>query len=50
MWLFGGYGYDAKGGGGQLGLVDIGGDGYLSDLWKFDGNNWTWVSGSNTKN
>ena len=40
LWLFGGYGYDANGTGGQL-----------NDLWKFDstkGTNgeWTWVSGS----
>src|SRR5690606_13764101 len=21
---------------------------YLNDLWKFDGTNWTWLSGSNT--
>jgi hypothetical protein len=41
-WLFGGYGYDATGTGGQL-----------NDLWKFDptkGTNgaWTWMSGSAT--
>ena len=24
--------------------------GWLNDLWKFDGTNWTWVSGSNTDN
>jgi hypothetical protein len=36
LWLFGGYGYDASG------------SGFLNDLWKFDGTNWTWVSGSNT--
>jgi N-acetylneuraminic acid mutarotase len=40
-WLFGGYGYDATGTGGQL-----------NDLWVFDpaqGTNgaWTWMSGSN---
>jgi len=39
FWLFGGYGYDS---GGSLG--------YLNDLWKWDGTNWTWVSGSNTRN
>ena len=41
FWLFGGFGYDATGT-----------SGYLNDLWKFDGSNWTWVSGSNvvTKN
>ena len=22
----------------------------LNDLWKFDGTNWTWISGSNTIN
>ena len=36
LWLFGGYGYDVNSN-----------DGYLNDLWKFDGSNWTWVSGSN---
>jgi N-acetylneuraminic acid mutarotase len=36
LWLFGGNGYDAGGN-----------SGYLNDLWKFDGTNWTWVSGSN---
>ena len=39
LWLFGGEGYDATGT-----------DGYLNDLWKFDGTNWTWVSGANTAN
>ena len=24
--------------------------GYLNDLWKFDGQNWTWISGSNLTN
>jgi len=37
LWLFGGCGLAASGGG------------YLNDLWKFDGTNWTWVSGSNLK-
>ncbi len=36
IWLFGGRGYDSAGNGGPL-----------NDLWKFDGTNWTWVSGSN---
>ncbi|MEQ8477255.1 MAG: kelch repeat-containing protein [Fulvivirga sp.] len=36
LWLFGGQGYDA-----------FGVSGYLNDLWKYDGTNWTWVSGSN---
>ena len=39
LWLFGGEGYDATST-----------DGYLNDLWKFDGTNWTWVSGANTVN
>ena len=39
LWLFGGWGYDSAG---NVGL--------LNDLWKFDGANWTWVSGSNTYN
>lgn len=33
LWLFGGFGY--------VGALP----GYLNDLWKFDGTNWTWVSG-----
>jgi N-acetylneuraminic acid mutarotase len=37
LWLFGGYGY-----------ADSGLGGNLNDLWKFDGKNWTWVSGDNT--
>src|SRR5208337_2703822 len=36
LWLFGGYGYDING--------DLGN---LNDLWKFDGSNWTWISGAN---
>ena len=24
--------------------------GYLNDLWKFDGNDWTWIKGNNTFN
>ena len=39
LWLFGGSGLDSTGAGGSL-----------NDLWKFDGTNWTWVSGSNTVN
>ena len=37
-WLFGGIGYDST----QPYCT-------LNDLWKFDGSQWTWVSGSNTK-
>jgi len=36
LWLFGGDGFDSAGTQGDL-----------NDLWKFDGANWTWVSGSN---
>lgn len=36
LWLFGG-----------IGLAAAGPSGLLNDLWKFDGANWTWVSGSN---
>ncbi|MDH5716183.1 MAG: DUF4215 domain-containing protein [Spirochaetia bacterium] len=39
FWLFGGYGNDSAG---TLGP--------LNDLWKFDGTNWTWISGSNIIN
>ncbi len=34
LWLFGGDGYDASGGSGRL-----------NDLWRWDGTNWTWMSG-----
>jgi N-acetylneuraminic acid mutarotase len=37
MWLFGGYGRDADSTAS-----------YLNDLWRFDGTNWTWISGSPT--
>jgi N-acetylneuraminic acid mutarotase len=39
LWLFGGYGYDSVGPGGDL-----------NDLWKFNPSTktWTWISGSNT--
>jgi N-acetylneuraminic acid mutarotase/pimeloyl-ACP methyl ester carboxylesterase len=39
LWLFGGYGYDSAGN-----------EGFLNDLWKYNGTNWTWVSGSTTGN
>jgi N-acetylneuraminic acid mutarotase len=39
LWMFGGTGYDSNGSAG-----------YLNDLWKFDGTNWTWASGSNEVN
>lgn len=37
VWLFGGQGRDAAGNLGNL-----------NDLWRFDGVNWTWVSGSSS--
>ncbi len=39
FWLFGGVGFDSAG------TV-----GHLNDLWRWDGSNWTWVSGSNLVN
>jgi N-acetylneuraminic acid mutarotase len=41
LWLFGGYGYGASGGSGDL-----------NDLWKFSPSSgqWTWVSGANAIN
>jgi hypothetical protein len=38
-WLFGGQGVDSAGN-----------TGLLSDLWKYSGGQWTWVSGSNVVN
>jgi N-acetylneuraminic acid mutarotase len=38
FWLFGGFIYDSTSG-----------EGCLNDLWEYDGTNWTWISGSNTK-
>ena len=35
-WLFGGFGYDSASH-----------TGYLNDLWKYTGGQWTWVSGAN---
>jgi len=40
FWLFGGNGNDSSG---------TTNGGYLNDLWKYDGTNWTWVSGDNTQ-
>jgi hypothetical protein len=39
LWIFGGYGLDKNGSNSQM-----------NDLWKFDGTNWTWMSGSDTIN
>jgi hypothetical protein len=38
FWMFGG-----------VGMASVGG-GLLNDLWKFDGSQWTWVSGGNLIN
>lgn len=40
LWMFGGYGYS----------TDSSKIGYLNDLWKFNGTEWTWISGSNETN
>ena len=37
LWLFGGG-------------TGSGSTNYLNDLWKFDGSNWTWISGDNDRN
>ncbi|HEY3445208.1 MAG TPA: kelch repeat-containing protein [Myxococcales bacterium] len=37
LWVFGGYGW---------GLAKTGKPGLMNDLWRFDGTNWTWISGS----
>lgn len=39
FWLFGGNGFDSAGA-----------SGLLNDLWKFDGTDWTWISGANVIN
>jgi hypothetical protein len=39
FWLFGGFGFDSTGT-----------RGYLNDLWKYSGGEWTWVSGSQIVN
>lgn len=38
LWLFGGNGYPSN----------SSGVGIRNDLWKFDGINWTWISGANS--
>jgi N-acetylneuraminic acid mutarotase len=42
LYLFGGFGYGPSS---QFGMI-----GELNDLWKFDGANWAWISGSNSRN
>jgi N-acetylneuraminic acid mutarotase len=39
VWLFGGFGYDAARN-----------SGFLSDLWKYSGGQWTWMGGSDLAN
>lgn len=39
LWLFGGYGHD--------GATT---QGFLNDLWRFDGTYWTWMGGSSVAN
>lgn len=39
LWMFGGEGYDGQGT-----------YGFLNDLWQFDGKQWKWVSGDQTRN
>jgi N-acetylneuraminic acid mutarotase len=39
FWVYGGYGVDAAGA-----------QAPLSDLWRFDGSQWTWMSGSSLRN
>lgn len=41
LWLYGGYG---------IGINPSSGAGRLNDIWKWDGNMWTWVSGSTQVN
>jgi hypothetical protein len=43
LWLFGGQGFDKDN---PITLPA----GYLNDLWRYDGTNWTWIKGSDTKN
>jgi hypothetical protein len=38
LWLFGGIGIDSAGSNGEL-----------SDIWKYDGTQWTWVGGSDLR-
>jgi len=37
LWMFGGWGF-----------AESGGAANLNDLWKYDGTNWTWMSGAKT--
>lgn len=39
FWMFGGYGQDGNGN-----------VGYMNDLWKFNGSNWSWESGDSVYN
>jgi N-acetylneuraminic acid mutarotase len=48
LWLFGGEGYDATGKGAGCATPPYACE--LNDLWKYDGNRWTWMGGSNVTN
>jgi hypothetical protein len=51
LWLFGGVGPTSGGGCGIFDALCWSGTAQLyNDLWKFDGSEWTWVSGSNSNN
>ncbi|HTW80564.1 MAG TPA: kelch repeat-containing protein [Terracidiphilus sp.] len=51
LWLFGGVGPTTGGGCRIMDALCWSGSSQLyNDLWKFDGSEWTWVSGSDTAN
>jgi len=51
LWLFGGKGYATSTTIGILMFIFFYKVlGWLNDLWKFDGTNWTWISGTNDIN
>ncbi len=51
LWLFGGAGPMVGGGCNQFDpLCWAGTNAYYNDLWKFSGNEWTWMGGSNATN
>ena len=45
FWIFGGFGVDSKKRSPLDGVFSE-----LNDLWRFDGNHWTWMAGSNLRN
>lgn len=51
FYLFGGHGLASSGSSGKLKFLQhFYFLGYLNDLWKFDGTDWIWISGSNETN